>query len=63
VSTPAGTVLVATPPARKKPFVARHWWIFPVGAVVVAGVAVGLYFGLKPADCSATLGCIPVHGQ
>jgi hypothetical protein len=43
----------------------RHWWIIPVSAVVVAGVAVGLYFGLRPADCptSASLGCIDVYGK
>ncbi|HZS40962.1 MAG TPA: tetratricopeptide repeat protein [Polyangia bacterium] len=60
---PSGVVLVTQPPPRRKPFVARHWWIFPVGAVALAGLAVGLYFGLKPADCTASLGCIPVHGQ
>jgi tetratricopeptide (TPR) repeat protein len=53
------------PPLPQKSFVARNWWIFPVGAAVVTGVAVGLYFGLKPADCPsyATLGCVTVGNR
>jgi hypothetical protein len=57
---PAATVQTATPP--KKSFIKRHWWIIPVSAVVVAGVAVGIYFGVRSTgpDCSsASLGCIP----
>jgi tetratricopeptide (TPR) repeat protein len=46
VAAPA--VLVATaPPQREKSFARRHWWIFPVVGVVVAGVAVGLGVGLS----------------
>jgi tetratricopeptide (TPR) repeat protein len=62
--TPAPEAVVATtaPPPEKKSFIRKHWWIIPVAAVVVAGVAVGAYFGTRPSgqvDCSAaTLGCI-----
>jgi tetratricopeptide (TPR) repeat protein len=56
-------VVHAEAPAPKKPFIKRHWWIIPVSAVVVAGVAVGIYFGVTRSgstiDCSgATLGCL-----
>jgi hypothetical protein len=62
---PATTTVVVTSPPPRKPFIQRHWWIFPAGAVVITGLAVGLYFGLKPADCpsSATLGCVTVPGK
>jgi hypothetical protein len=53
--------VTATPP--EKPFVKRHWWIFPVGAVVLAGVAVGVYFGVRPTQVGcgdASLGCVTV---
>jgi tetratricopeptide (TPR) repeat protein len=53
--------VVAAPAPREKPsFVRRNWWIFPVGAVVLAGAAVGIYFAVRPSvDCSATpLGCL-----
>lgn len=56
----AQAVSTAAPPPHR-PFLERHWWIFPVGAVVLAGAAVGIYFAVKPAavDCgAATLGCI-----
>jgi tetratricopeptide (TPR) repeat protein len=65
---PAPPPFVATPsplPDRRS-FLRRHWWIFPVGAVVLAGAAVGLYFALRPGvDCSATpLGCLDAsHAQ
>jgi tetratricopeptide (TPR) repeat protein len=52
----------AVPPEKpKKSFMARHWWIIPVSAIVVTGVAVGLYFGLRPSPVScqdASLGCL-----
>lgn len=54
-----------TPAPEKKSFARRHWWIFPVGAVVLAGAAVGIYFGVRPAPqvgCGdASLGCIDVR--
>jgi hypothetical protein len=55
--------VVVTPPAapvEKPSFVRRHWWIFPVGAMVLAGAAVGIYFAVRPGvDCNATpLGCL-----
>jgi hypothetical protein len=66
--TPASSSLAVTttpPPPEKKSFVRRHWWIFPVGAVVLAGAAVGIYFGVRPAPqvgCGeASLGCIDVR--
>jgi tetratricopeptide (TPR) repeat protein len=63
-STPTSTTspstsaaaLTATPP--QKSFARRHWWIFPVvGVVVAGGLATGLYFALRP-RCSAGLGCV-----
>jgi tetratricopeptide (TPR) repeat protein len=62
VAQPApAQVAVSTEAPPKKPFIKRHWWIIPVAGVVLAGVAVGIYFGTRPSqvDCSsATLGCI-----
>ena len=59
---PPAAVIVASEPPKKKSFIQKHWWISPVAGVVVAGVAVGAYFGTRPSgqvDCSAaTLGCI-----
>ncbi len=53
---------VSAPP--RKSFARRHWWIFPVGAVVLAGAAVGIYLGVKPAaqvGCGeASFGCLDV---
>lgn len=61
-------VVVAQPlptEGRRKPFIARHWWIIPVAAVAAAGLGVGIYFAVKPegqVDCAAaTLGCIPAN--
>lgn len=50
VASPAAPAAVASAPAppRQRSFLKRHWWIFPVAAVVVAGVAVGLALGLQP---------------
>jgi tetratricopeptide (TPR) repeat protein len=60
VVPPEPVVIAATPP--KKSFIRRNWWIIPVSAVVVAGVAVGVYFGARrdaSPDCkSTTLGCV-----
>jgi len=65
--TPAAVSLVASPLPPEKPrksFMARHWWIIPVSAVLVAGASVGLYYAIKPADpvgCEqASLGCLEV---
>lgn len=58
---PAQPTLVLTrsaPPSRN--WARSHWWVFPVGAVAVTGLALGLYFGLRPGDCPASLGCITV---
>jgi tetratricopeptide (TPR) repeat protein len=62
-AAPTEAVLVVSEaPPKKKSFIQKHWWIIPVAAVVVGGVAVGVYFGTRPSgqvDCSAaTLGCI-----
>lgn len=64
---PAVVAVVETapvPPPRKS-FIRRNWWIFPVGAVVLAGAAVGIYFAVRPSsgvDCSsASLGCVPAN--
>jgi len=55
---PPAPAIVAQPPPKRS-VAARHWWIFPVTAVVVAGVVLGAYFGTRPNDCaSATLDCI-----
>lgn len=59
---PAATLTVHAEPPPRKSFLRRNWWIFPVGAVVLAGAAVGIYFAVRPSnqlDCSgATLGCV-----
>lgn len=61
----AMTTPTATDQSQKKSFARRHWWIFPVTAVVLAGAAVGIYFGVRPAPqvgCGdASLGCIDVR--
>lgn len=61
--TPAPVLVTGQPKVEKKrPFIARHWWIIPVSAVVVTGIVVGITLGTRPTnrvDCSAaTLGCI-----
>jgi tetratricopeptide (TPR) repeat protein len=33
-------------PVERPSFVRRYWWIFPVAALVLAGAAVGIYFGV-----------------
>jgi len=57
-------LLSVVPPPPRKSFARRHWWIFPVGAVVLAGAAVGIYFGVRPATqvgCGeASFGCLDV---
>jgi tetratricopeptide (TPR) repeat protein len=63
--TPAVVGPIVVAPAdnqpKKKSGIARFWWIIPVAAVVVAGVAVGAYFGTRstgPNCGSATFGCV-----
>jgi tetratricopeptide (TPR) repeat protein len=62
---PAAVVVAAPAPPPQKSFVRRHWWIFPVGAVVLTGVVVGIYFGATAGSgdpCSgATSGCLDVR--
>jgi tetratricopeptide (TPR) repeat protein len=59
----ASPAVIATPPPRRS-FARRNWWIFPSAAVVLAGVAVGIYFGVRPTGaqvhCSdaRVIGCI-----
>jgi hypothetical protein len=57
-AAPPATVTATPPP--KKSFIRRHWWIIPTTLVVAGGVAVGIYFGVRPTvNCSAApLGCI-----
>ena len=40
-------------------FARRHWWSFPVSGVVLAGVAVGIYFGVRARgeQRNASIGC------
>jgi tetratricopeptide (TPR) repeat protein len=61
-ATPAAPILVAAPPPRSTRLRRQLAWILPTaGALVLAGVGVGLYFGLRPqtADCGAVpLGCL-----
>jgi tetratricopeptide (TPR) repeat protein len=58
----AAALTTQASPSEHQPFLKRHWWIFPAGAVVLAGVAVGIYFGVRPAPqvgCGdASLGCV-----
>lgn len=65
--TPIPELENPTPPkppnATNVSFVRRNWWIFPVGGVVLAGIAVGIYFATRPTplNCStAEFGCLPV---
>jgi tetratricopeptide (TPR) repeat protein len=50
-----------SPPPRKS-FVRRHWWIFPVAAVVVgAAIGLGVHYGTPSTnhfDCSSTIACV-----
>jgi tetratricopeptide (TPR) repeat protein len=57
---PQPLVVVTQAPPPKKSFIRRHWWIIPTVTVAAAGLAVGLYFGLRPTmDCgSAGFGCV-----
>ena len=63
-ASPAGANLtVATTPPPKKSFMRRNWWIVPVGAVVVAGAAVGIYFAARPSSsgCVGSMPCIDLR--
>jgi tetratricopeptide (TPR) repeat protein len=69
---PAPVVAPAAPPAvavsvtaepRRRPFIARHWWIIPTTAVVAAGLGVGIYFAVRPTGCSASIECIDLMGS
>jgi hypothetical protein len=59
VAAPAPVVTVnqpAPPPKRSK---LRHLgWIIPLSAAVVAGVAVGIYFGVNDPCRGSTIGCV-----
>ena len=60
---PSAVVLTAAPlPPPKKSWPARYWWVFPVGAAAIAGIAVGVYFGTRgggSVDCTTPpLGCL-----
>jgi tetratricopeptide (TPR) repeat protein len=63
-ASPGADALLVKEPARAKPsFIKKNWWIIPVTAVVLGGVAVGIYFGVRPAEqvhCgdSMVFGCI-----
>jgi tetratricopeptide (TPR) repeat protein len=46
VKTVPDAAVTTAPPAKKKPFIKRHWWIIPVSILVAAGVATGLGVGL-----------------
>lgn len=64
ILTPAPTSVVASAPP-KKPWIKRNWWIIPVGVVVVGGaIAVGVYYGTRPADpcAGASIACLPLSG-
>jgi tetratricopeptide (TPR) repeat protein len=52
-AVPAPVALVAPAPRPRRAFVARHWWIFPTSAVVLAGIGVGIYFAVHPPTKSA----------
>jgi hypothetical protein len=57
-ATPPALTVAATAAPPRKSFARRHWWIFPVvGVVVAGGLATGLYFALRP-RCGAGLGCV-----
>jgi tetratricopeptide (TPR) repeat protein len=62
VAAPQVAPLAVAAP-RPRAFAVRHWWIFPVGAVVLAGVATGIYFAVRPSSCGAGLGCIDFPGR
>jgi tetratricopeptide (TPR) repeat protein len=53
------TVIRPAPPREKRPFIKRHWWIFPASAVVVGvAVGVGVYYGTRTDPCAgANLAC------
>jgi tetratricopeptide (TPR) repeat protein len=49
------------PAPRPRSRLARYWWIIPTTALVLGGVAVGIYFGVRPTtpDChAASVACI-----
>jgi tetratricopeptide (TPR) repeat protein len=59
LNRPIATEPLVAPATRS--FTRRHWWLFPVGAAVLTGLGVGLYFALRPppVDCGAVrFGCI-----
>lgn len=62
---PSSSAVVAAPAPAPQPhrsFARRNWWIFPVAGVILAGVAVGIYFGVRPADpCANSLGCLDLR--
>jgi tetratricopeptide (TPR) repeat protein len=64
-TTPAIAVAVpahATPPKRSG--WRKYWWLLPLSAAVAGGVAVGIYFGVRPSSsipCGSGLGCLDAH--
>lgn len=59
----SSVTLATTAPPPRKSFVRRNWWIFPVAGVVIAGVAVGIYFGVRPSPnaCAGSPNCLDLR--
>jgi Tetratricopeptide repeat len=67
-SATARAPIVVAAPVEKPPersWMRRNWWVLPVAGVVVAGLAIGIYFGVRGSggvDCGAAeLGCIDLR--
>jgi tetratricopeptide (TPR) repeat protein len=62
-SAPATTIVAA--PRPKQSFARRHWWLFPVVGVAVAGLAVGLGVGLTQSGgaCRGSEPCLDLGAR
>jgi hypothetical protein len=59
VVAPAAAVTVTEPAPPPKKSKLRHLgWIIPLSAAVIAGVAVGIYFGVNDPCRGSTIGCV-----
>jgi hypothetical protein len=59
---PLALAASSEPPPPHPSALRRFWWLVPVGAAILGGVAVGLYFALRTSCATASYGCIDAMG-
>jgi tetratricopeptide (TPR) repeat protein len=64
-AAPAAALATPTPLSASHRRLKRYWWLLPVGGAVAAGLAVGIYFAVRPTslDCGSPglLACVDVR--